>query len=371
MSAMPRLRPISEAKRRDVPGNGHCTKHAYATQLAMTMGMSDASLCQACRRRPVAVEVGDDHPLEPYRVCRECSERLRHRALRQIEWFNLAAVHGWSKFLLHDDFYDQDGSASQPDIDNYSTEGMEAPSLEVCAKSLERLIDYCFTRWRLRVADFEALRPFASSAVLAELQQRAKAGNRHILKVTLELSANVVGSPAALWVRAQLARACRDDALFAWAEAAAKCLPEPEGLHNTIDALRTVHGRALQDRMRALSWFRSREVLDWIEINAPLENISASWGQLASLSDLHWTRVQDWLARRRPLSLIALDALASHIPRRGQAPIVHLINPSLKGCPDRLMIEQALRAYATEDVAPRVAARCRFIIDNLDKLRVE
>jgi hypothetical protein len=317
------------------------------------------------------VEVGDDDPLAPYRVCRECSDRLRCRALRPIEWFNLAAVHGWNNFLLHDDFYDQDGSASQPDIDNYATEGMQAPSLEECAQSLERLIDYCFTRWRLRVADFEAFRPFAGSAILAKLEQRAKAGNRHILKVTLELCANVVGSRAAPWVRAEFGRACRDGALFAWAEAAAKCLPEPEGLHKTIDALRTVHGRDLQNRMGALSWFRSREVLDWIEINASPENVSASWGQLASLSDLHWTRVQDWLARRRPLSLIALDALASYIPRRGQAPIVHRINPTLKGCPDRSMIEQAVRAYATDDVAPRVAARCRFIIDNLDELRVD
>jgi hypothetical protein len=123
--------------------------------------------------------------------------------------------------------------------------------------------------------------------------------------------------------------------------------------------------------MGVLSWFRSRGVLDWIEINAPLENVTASWGQLASLSDLHWTRVQEWLARGRPVSLIALDALANYIRRQGQAPVVHLINPTLKGCPDRSMIEQALRAYATEDVAPRVAARCRFIIDNLDELRVE
>src|SRR6476660_4189033 len=109
----------------------------------MGIRTSDGSLCQACRRRPVAEEVGDDDPLEPYRVCVECGDRLRGRSLRPIEWFNLATVHGWNKFLLHDDFYDQDGSASQPDDENYSTEGMQAPALETCAKSLVRLIDYC------------------------------------------------------------------------------------------------------------------------------------------------------------------------------------------------------------------------------------
>ena len=331
----------------------------------------DRLLCQACRQRPVAEDVGDDDPLEPYRVCRDCGDRLRRRALRPIEWFNLAAVHGWTKFLLHDDFYDQDGSACQPDIDDYSTAGMPAPTLEMCARSLERLIDYSITRWYLGAEDFAAFRPLGPSAVLAELRGRAEAGNRHVLKVALELCANVVGSPAAPWVRAQFERACRDGALFVWAEAAAKCLPAPEGLHKTIAALRPLHGRELQDGLVALAWFRSREVLDWIESNAPLQNVSASWGLLAALSDLDWSRAQDWLARRRPLSLIALDALATYIPRQGQAPMVNLIKPMLKRCPDRSMIERALRAYAAEDAAPRVVARCKFITDNLDKLRVE
>src|SRR5207244_2293285 len=164
-------------------------------------------------RRPVAEEVGDDDALEAYRVCRECGDRLRRLALRPIEWFNLAAVHGWNKFLLHDDFYDQDGSASQPDADNYSAEGMQAP--------------------------------------------------------TLEMWANGVGGAAAPWVSAQFERARRDGVLFAWAEAAARCLPDPEGLHMTIDALKAFRGRDLQDQMAALSWFRSREVLDCIEANAP------------------------------------------------------------------------------------------------------
>lgn len=337
----------------------------------MIKGMPDRLLCQACRRRPFTEEVGDDDPLEAYKVCRECGDRLRRLALRPIEWFNLTSVHGWNKFLLHDDFYDQDGSASQPDADNYSTEGIQAPTLETCAKSLERLIDYCITRWRIGGVDFEAFGPFATSAVLAALQERAEVGNRHVLKVTLELCANVVGSSAAPWVRAQFERARHDGALFAWAEAAAKCLPDPEGLHMTIDALRPFRGRDLQDRMAALSWFRSRELLDWIEANVPSDNVSVSWGQLASLSDLHWIRVQDWLASRRPLSLVAVDALASYIPRQGQAPILNRINPTLKGCVDRSIIERALEAYTSEDDAPRVVARCRFIIDNLDELRVE
>ncbi|TYL83710.1 hypothetical protein FXB40_45925 [Bradyrhizobium rifense] len=337
----------------------------------MTVEMLDRWRCQACRQSPIAEEVGDDDHQEAYRVCPDCANRLRRLALRPIEWFNLAAVHGWNKFLLHDDFYDQDGSASQPDAADYTTEGMEAPTPEMCAKSLDRLIDYCITRWRLSRPDFEAFGPFATSDILASLQERAEMGNRHVLKTALELCANVIGSSAAPWVHGQCERARRDNALFAWAEAAAKCLPSPEGLHMTIDALKSLRGRDLQNDMAALSWFRSPEVLDWIEANAPFENVSASWGQLASLSNLYWVRAQDWLAKRRPLSLVALDALACYIPHQGRAPILNRINPMLKGGVDRSAIERTLQNYASDDDASRVVARCRFIIGNLDKLHVE
>ena len=337
----------------------------------MTKEMPVFLLCQACRRALVTEEVRDDAPLEPYRVCRECANRLRCRALRPIEWFNLAASHGWGKFILHDDFYDQDGSASQPDMDNYATEGKHAPTLEMCAGSLERLIDYCITRWRLGRKEFEAFRSFPTSAVLAALEARAEAGNCQVWETMVELCANVVGSSAAPWVRAQLDRACRDGALFAWAEAAAKCLPDSEGLHNTIDALRAFHGRDLQKKMSALSWFRAPEVLDWIETHVPRQDVTASWGQLASLSDLHWSRVQHWLVSGRPLSLVALDALESCIPRQNQARILTMLNPKLKGCSDRAIVKRALRTYETEDSAPRIAAKCNFIIQHLDELRTE
>ncbi|WP_156951874.1 hypothetical protein [Bradyrhizobium sp. WSM1743] len=328
-------------------------------------------VCQACRQAPAAEDVRDDDPVEPYRLCHECADRLRYRALRPIEWFNLAALHGWAKFLLHDDFYDQDGRACQPDVDDDVIDEKHAPTLEMCARSLERLIDFCVTRWHLGKEEFEAFRPFPIGTVLAAIEHRADAGNRQVWETMVQLCANVVGSPAAPWVRAQFNRAWRDVSLFIWAEAAAKCLPAPEGLHKTIDALQVVHGRDLEKQMSALSWFRAAAVLDWIEAHLPPQDVAASWGQLASLSDLHWSRVQSWLASGRPLSLVALDALASCIPRQGQARILTILDPKLKGCGDRSVIGHALRIYEAEDSAPRVATKCSFIIQHLDKLRAE
>lgn len=328
-------------------------------------------VCQACRQAPAAENISDDDPREPYRLCHQCADRLRDRALLPLEWFNLAALHGWTKFLLHDDFYDQDGSACQPEVDVQVTEGKNAPTLEMCAGSLERLLDFCVTRWHLRQEEFSAFSPFVTAEVLAAIEQRADAGNRQVWETMVRLGANVVGSPAAPWVSAQFNRAWRDGSIFIWAEAAAKCLPAPEGLHKTIDALQVVHGRDLEKQMSALSWFRAPAVLDWIETRIPGENVAGSWGRLASLSSLHWSRVQDWLARGRPLSLVALDALASFIPRQGQARMLTALNPRLLGCGDRATIEQAVRLYGAEDSAPRVTNMCNFIIQHLDELRTE
>lgn len=198
--------------------------------------MVDASICEACRQRPVAEVIGDDDPDEPYRVCHECGERLRQLVLRPLEWFNLAAIHGWHKYLLHDDFYDQDGTAGQPMIEPYSADDMRAPSLDQASRSLERLVDYCITRWWLEAPTYDAFNAFAGEAILDELQRRVQAGNRHVLEITFKLCANVLGSAAAPWVRAQYPRVRGGNVLFSWAEAAANCLPQPEGLHKAIDA---------------------------------------------------------------------------------------------------------------------------------------
>jgi hypothetical protein len=325
------------------------------------------AICEACRRRPAVETIGDDDPDEPYRVCVECGERLRNLALRPLEWFNLAAKHGF-KYLLHDDFYVQDGTASQPEVESYSAEDMLAPSLEEASRTLERLVDYCITRWWLDTAEYDAFERYADEAILDELKRRAAQGNRQVIEVTLTLCANVLGRAAEAWVRAQYQRARDDNLLFSWAEAAARCLPQPEGLHMTIHALQAYSLKELRARKGALSWFRSRVVLDWVEVHAPQANIMDDWGQLAALSDLPWSRVELWLSRGRPLSLIALDALTTLIPRPGQAPIVKRLKPRLRECPDRATLTGTLEACMAADTAPRVTAKCRYLTMHMDEL---
>ena len=325
-------------------------------------------VCEACRRAPAVEAIENEEPGEPYRVCSECGERLSQRALRPLEWFNLAAIHSWKKHLLHDDFYDQDGKAWQPASEDLSVEGSPAPTLNEAARSLERLVDFCMTRWAVDHSEYEAFRAFDERSIAELLKARAEGGNWYIFARSMRLVANVLGAEAAPWVRGQYQRSVESDLLFSWAEAAAKCLPEPEGLRKTMDALKGVDAKEIPNRISALMWFRSIDVLNWIEANAPAQNVVQQWGLLASVSDLTWDRVKDWLNRGRPLSLIALDALMQCIPRPSQAPIVKEITPSLGGCPDQAVIVLALREHMETDDVPRVANQCRFVIENLDQM---
>jgi hypothetical protein len=86
------------------------------------------------------------------------------------------------------------------------------------------------------------------------------------------------------------------------------------------------------------------------------------WGRLAALSNLLWTRVQDWVSRGRPLSLIVLDALAELIPYGGKSPLFQQLGPKLRECADRAAVPPVLQSYMAVDSAPRVIGTCRYII---------
>lgn len=336
----------------------------------MQINLNTDATCEACRRHTHVERVGDDDTDEPYLVCNDCAQRLRLRALRPAEWFNIASKHGWRKHLLHDDFYDEDGTASQPEMDDFSIDGMLAPSLNEASLTSERLLDYCISRWRLDQAEFEALKSLPTERMFTTLKQRVATGNTHLLEVALTICANVLETLAATWVSEQYERSCEQDALFSWAEAAAGCLPHQEGLKKTIDALERYKGQELQDRMGALLWFRSPLVLDWIERNAPHVNVTGNWGQLAALSNLTWARADAWLTRGRPFNLIALDALDQFIPLPRHAPVIQEMQPVLLGSFDRQTIIRALQLQMLNDPAPRSVKACEYLIANADKLRI-
>ena len=160
--------------------------------------VNTTQICEACRAASATLEV--EAGTAPFRVCDDCCKRLEARALRPLEWFNLASIHGPYQFLLHDDFYDG-GRACAPTIPVESPQRFPVPALGEMEGNVERLLDYAATRhflWEETEPELVAtLRRLEPEALLSRLQHRfATARDEHVEHVCLVVCGHAVGSLA-------------------------------------------------------------------------------------------------------------------------------------------------------------------------------
>jgi len=319
-----------------------------------------AELCEACRVNPIEVVDDRDDLEQPYRVCLACDHRLQNLSLRPLEWFNLASCHGPNKFLLHDDFYYDNGNAGQPEEKVVAARQFAAPTLEQVKADLERLVDYTMTLFWLHGHRnvVNALRRHDPAAVLEVLKRRvALTSNVDIASMAYEVCARVLGKVAQAWVREQWANN-PPRAYHSLAEATAACLPFEEGFTRVSVALEGLSIKELSDHCHAFAPFRSRLTLDWMEAHEGLI-VHDAWGRVAAQSHFSWSRAESWLARGRPLSLRALYAIIS---------CYHYDTIPLKEVQPKLE-EQALLPemvavlddYLQEDPVPNVRRRVEVI----------
>jgi hypothetical protein len=130
-------------------------------------------------------------------------------------------------------------------------------------------------------------------------------------------------------------------------------------------ALGALNGSRKRDSMYCLSYFHSAEALDWIEQNV-FDPVTEAWGGLAAASELDWPRVENWLHFGRPLSLVAIDALAAI--SRPRNPLLRDHCPQLHEPPTCYRFKQALLDYAERDNVPRVRQRTTWLIEHCDVL---
>jgi hypothetical protein len=316
--------------------------------------------CEACELMPATVVEPCDDEANPYRVCELCHKRLIARALRPIEWYNLAKHHSWSKFLLHDDFYDEDGNASQPEDDVVDASLYKAPLLSDVSKDPEALLDYSITRWHLDKAVKDAWRVVPSLSVLEVISIRFTCThNLNIRSVCLEIAAITLGKEGADFIRYCWSKYPAAD-LISLAQASAACLPFREGFDRVVNALDVIDSSHKHKLICALSYFHSTEALDWIE-RTIFEPITENWGYLAAASDIDWPRVKAWFDSGRPLSLVAIDALWSIV--RPMPPFLRDYRPILRDRPDRQTYSTVLTKYMEIDPVPRVQQRIKKLLD--------
>lgn len=322
-------------------------------------------LCQACERRPSSVVEAADAPLEPYMVCRACHARLLARSLRPLEWFNLAKRHSWRRFLLHDDFYDDDGMASQPDDEVEEPDLFPMPSLEEVSGEAESLLDYSITQWRLEDEVIARWRRLPVDDMCLALNRRFSATeNVAVRSVILELAA-IAGAPASSLVIQAWAQ--HPNGVFFWSlvQASAACLPFEDGFGRAETALAEMPEKTWRESLSALAHFRSPRSLLWIEGNAG-EPTTDVWGSLAAASSFSWRKAQEWLASGRPLNLIAVDALLAIADPR--TPFLRSLRPRLEAPPDERDLREALEAAVVADPVPRVQQRVHSLLLKLSAL---
>lgn len=323
------------------------------------------SLCQACDSRSAVVAEPADDADAPYLVCEACHGRLMARSLRPLEWFNLAKRHGWAQFLLHDDFYDEDGMATQPDEDVEQPELFPAPTLAAVCGTAEALLDYAITRWHFEAELGERWRQLPQDEVLSALNSRFDASRNHDVRSVVLQVAGVVGPAAEALVRRAWADYPEGIAFWALVKASAACLPFEDGFARAETALAEMPERTRRESFSALAHFRSPRALQWIESNAAEPTVEA-WGRLAAASTFSWPKAEEWLQAGRPMSLIAIDALLAIT--NPQTPLLREQRPVLGSPASELRIRTILEAVAATDPVPRVTQRIGALLARLPAL---
>ncbi|TSI05778.1 hypothetical protein [Lysinibacillus sp. BW-2-10] len=322
-------------------------------------------LCEACKKNEINVVEISDEPNQPYKLCNQCHDRLLKYSLRPIEWYNLAVVHSPNKFLLHDDFYEEDGEACQPEEDVVVTKNDKAPTLREVRNDLESLLDFSITRWFLEDDVIKALKKHDNQKILISVKSRFYGTENYELKSRmLEITADVLGTSASEWVR-ELWENYDQEYLYPLSWATASSIPAEEGLNNIFEKLKLVSEKELPiASFTCLYRFRSSNILDWMESTCTIFN--DNWGRLASVCLPTWERMKSWLNKGRPLSLIALDTMANCVKGCGDI-YVEQFSPKILGT-DKIEVEQILNDYYQKDGVPRVKMKVSKILKNKQEI---
>lgn len=310
-------------------------------------------------------EIASDFEGRPYRVCRDCAVRLENLALRPLEWYRLAALHGPDAALLHDDFYNEDGAADQNRMPVKHAALFPIPKLSSVASDLRALLDYGLTRWNLREDVLDSLRAHPHDKILAALSELTQ--SRPVFWVDnycYRIAARVLKENARSWIDSRWEQGATAPTMSAFLEAAASCLDKETALPRALAAVEHVGNEQLSRHALSLEHFQSPEVLDWIErkVASP---VLPHWGQLAASNGFDWKTATRWIDAGRPLSLVALDALKLALtpPPVGRPDRLTI---KLPGAPDSGTVMRYLKQYAVRDPAPRVTQIVDRIADAQD-----
>lgn len=320
--------------------------------------------CEACRDERAVCEVPNE-PGPPFVVCKACKKRLEAFALRPLEWFRLAVVHGWWSYLLRDDFYDDDGEAFAPEVPVVNAKSFPFPPESEWGTSLAFALDIAYVKWSLPdvLLPTFSTDPVATLATIRETLEHRP--NPQMRSIAYEVCAKCLGPAAAEWLCEEWQRPDSNDYLLGLACASAACLPQLLAFQLVETALRAVPPGEQPDQVACLSWFPGPNTLALLE-SLVVSPVRDGWGRAAACCGLDWARVCAWFAAGRPLSLVAFDALRACV--RHDTLILRELRPRLRRPPEAGALVAVLVHQRAIDPSPRVKQAVDRLLGCVDML---
>ncbi|MDR1888073.1 MAG: hypothetical protein LBQ81_01590 [Zoogloeaceae bacterium] len=231
------------------------------------MDENKATRCESCKINPVEIEFPDHDHARPYRLCRACLHRLENHALRPLEFFNLASIHG-ATCLLGDDFYDTwTGEAGQPRIEVEAAEQYPFPTADEISRDVQKLMDYaCSIRWDMDDWMFEALRQFDQEEIF-RIAQKKIAEEAIVTGNPYTIIGKIIGAAGGDWAREEWQRLGEHRLLMR--DAILGCLDHETAFQMLIEAVEASKDGDLAHNTLHLWDLHDKRILDWIEKIAP------------------------------------------------------------------------------------------------------
>lgn len=334
--------------------------------------------CESCKIAPVEETIPVNKGLENgiwdesgngtnYRLCKSCSHRLQSFALRPLEYFNLVSIHGHS-FHLHDDFYDYEtGEAYQPEIKVMKVDELKFPKFGEIKNDLYKLVDFSIVQYYTDENVINQLKKFDKKELIGILKHKVKY-NRGINYKAYEIAGKVTKTESYNWIKEEW-KARRNNELQIFAEPISNSFETEEAFEVITQELESRDDKYLNENITSLLYLQSPKVLKWIEkVQNRIGNVNSQWGQLAASSKFDWDTANSWLESKRPLSLIALDALnfcTTKGKRLNQSLWMQKLNPILLNSPKSELIAKKLKEYELKDSVPRTRNTINRIIENI------
>lgn len=321
--------------------------------------------CQACEKEPVDLAEPADNRCHPYHLCHPCHDRLVNYSLRPNEWYNLAKRYGWWQFLLHDDFYDDDGKAAQPEMEVEENLSYTIPSLEDLAGDIVGAVEHVFTQWHPSKEYFDFLEGFHQERLAEILEEKLLLSpNQSYAGALFDICGEVLKERGAELVRKGWDKKESVD-FTSLAIATTRCLAEDEGF-DLIDAeLQAMSLQDRRDKCYVLSFYRSPRVLYWLERNVQ-SPITESWGRVAACAGTDWTTIVRWIGDGRPMSLVALDCLKACVSF--DTPLTKKVRPRVSGLVSESDLVLTLSEYSRRDPVPRVEKVVSYLLEASQEL---